>query len=191
MVTGEFACPVLAWLISFLAGVCGLGTVFFTGFLLTVFLAGAATCTLVCPNLTMSAQEFMAFIDAREMPLLLCITFTALFARLGVLREVLFMLFLLRGILGVTVIVDTGSIPASSTTGDGVLMRDTENRPCIVGVLTCELKGVFVGVTTVAFSLGVRLDLLLAVGVSNLFLEGDLPVAGDELLEFGDFFPGD
>lgn len=101
------------------------------------------------------------------------------------------MLFLLRGILGVTVIADTGSIPASSTTGDGVLMRDTENRPCIVGVLTCELKGVFAGVTTVAFSLGVRLDLLLAVGVSNLFLEGDFPVAGDELLEFGDFFPGD
>ena len=90
------------------------------------------------------------FIDAREMPLLLCITFTALFAMLGVFREVLFMLFLLRGILGVTVTEGTGSITTSSATGDGVLMRDTENRPCTVGVLACGFKGVFAGVTTVA-----------------------------------------
>lgn len=67
------------------------------------------------------------FKEAREMPLLLHITFTALFAILGVLREVLFMLFLLRGNLGVTV-------SAYSAIGDGVLMCDTEKRPCTVGV---------------------------------------------------------
>ena len=99
-------------------------------------------------------------IDALEMPLLRS-TFTALFAML--FREVLFMLFLFRGILGVTVVKGTWSVTASSATGDGVLMRDTENRPCTVGVC------------------------LVALGVSILFADAAL---GEGDLDFGDFFAG-
>lgn len=68
------------------------------------------------------------------MPLLLHIAFTALFLTLGVFREVLFMLFLLSGILGVAVTKGTWSVMACSTVGDGVQMRDTEKRPRTVGV---------------------------------------------------------
>lgn len=114
------------------------------------------------------SESNIPFIDAREMPLLR-ITLTALFA-IGVFREVLFMLFLLRGILGVTMAKGSWSVTASSAIGDGVLMRDTEKRPCTVGVCT---PGV------------------IALGVSTLFLEGDLPLAGDGLLDSGDFFAGD
>lgn len=88
------------------------------------------------------------------MPLLLRITLAAL-AIFGVFREVLFMLFLLRDNLGVTVTEGSWSATASTATGDGVLMRDTEKRPCTVGV--CPL----------------------ALGVSTCFLEGDFPLAGD------------
>ncbi len=66
----------------------------------------------------------------------------------------------------------TWSVIASSATGDGVLMRDTEKRPCTVGVWASGVVG------------------LLALGVSTLFLEGDLPLAGDGLFDFGDLFPG-
>lgn len=51
-----------------------------------------------------------------------------------------------------------------SSNGDGVLMRDTEKRPCTVGVWYA--------------------------GVPTLLTERDLPFAGDRLLDFGDFSAG-
>lgn len=82
--------------------------------------------------------------DTREMPLLRS-AFTALLDTHGVFREALFMLFRLRGILGVAVAEGVLSGTVSSVTGDGVLMRDTEKRP--VDVRTPELQGVWNGVT--------------------------------------------
>lgn len=55
-------------------------------------------------------------------------------------------------------------VEAVSSSGDGVLMRDTEKRPCTVGVWHA--------------------------GVPTLLIEGDFPFAGDRLLDFGDFFAG-
>ena len=71
------------------------------------------------------------------------------------------MLFLIRGNLGVTVTKGIWSVTAFSAIGDGVLMRDTENRPCTVGVC------------------------FMALGVSILFADAALGVG---LLDFGDFF---
>lgn len=55
-------------------------------------------------------------------------------------------------------------VEAVSSSGDGVLARDTEKRPCTVGVWHA--------------------------GVPTLLTEGDLPFAGDRLWDFGDFFAG-
>lgn len=58
-------------------------------------------------------------------------------------------------------------VEAVSSSGDGVLTRDTEKRPCTVGVWHA--------------------------GVPTLLIEGDLPFAGDRLFfspDFGDFFAG-
>lgn len=60
----------------------------------------------------------------------------------GVFFVVLLMLFL----LGVTPTAGISSGAAFSLTGDGVLMRDTEKRPCTVGVKVSGLTGVFPGV---------------------------------------------
>lgn len=83
------------------------------------------------------------FRDAREMLLLL------------------HLLFLIRANLGVSVSKGL-SLEVVSSSGDGVLMRDTEKRPCTVGVWHA--------------------------GVPTLLIEGDLPFAGDRLLDFGDCF---
>lgn len=83
------------------------------------------------------------------MPLLLRITF----AVLGVSREVLFLLWV---ILGDSVTEGNWSETSTSAIGDGVVMCDTEKRPCTLEVWTV----------------------------------GDLPLAGDGLLDFGDFFAG-
>lgn len=74
------------------------------------------------------------FIDAQETPLLLRMTCRTFFIVLfSVVFEVDFMLVLLKGTCRVTV---TGVCRTESwsAVGDGVLMRDTENRPCTVGV---------------------------------------------------------
>lgn len=55
-------------------------------------------------------------------------------------------------------------LEAVSSSGDGVLMRDTEKRPCTVGVWHA--------------------------GVPTLLIEGDFSFARDRLLDFGDFFVG-
>jgi len=107
--------------------------------------------------------------DAREIPLLLCSIFTALLETLGVFREALFMLFLFRGTFGVTASRGSWSAMApASAAGEGVLMRDTEKRPCTVGVWTPESKGVLAGVTpTREAGLEIpREDLLLTMGVT-------------------------
>lgn len=67
-----------------------------------------------------------------------------------------------------------------------MLMRDTEKRPCTVGVWPCESKGVFAGVVLRAgdFPLGV-----LTLGVSGLLPTGDF--AGVLFKDLGDFFAGD
>ena len=108
---------------------------------------------------------------------LLRITFTELLATTGVFLAVLFMLFLFRGILGV-------NVTESSVTGDGVAMRDTEKRPCTVGV-----EGELPLTEDGDFFAGVA-----ALGEEDLdfgeFFPGDAAL-GEEDFAFGDFFPGE
>lgn len=143
-------------------------------------------------NYCRSTIPFIPFIDAREMPLRLHITLAALFDTLGVFREALFMLFLLKGNLGVAVTDGTWSVLASSATGEGVLMSDTEKRPSTLGVISLAFLEVdFLtgdGVTGFDFFPAGE-----ALGEGDLDLrelfEGDAAL-GEEVLDFGDFFPG-
>lgn len=91
------------------------------------------------------------FIEMRDAPLRLCSIFAALLAERGVFCALLFMLFLFMGILGVT----KGSLTGlASAVGDGVLMRDTEKRPCSVWVWTPEFKGVLGDAPPIDLALG-------------------------------------
>lgn len=104
----------------------------------------------------------------------------------GVLREVLFMLFLLRGTLGVTVTDRTGAMTSSFAIGDGVSTRDTEKRPWADAIFAWEPWGVFTGSWLEVFG-GVSLGLALFArwgislevgplvkGVSHLLPEEDV-----------------
>lgn len=71
-----------------------------------------------------------------------------LIALLGVFLPEDFMLFLLKGIFGVTYFWGTSSAMADcgsdmlpwSWTGDGVLIRETENLPCTLGVSVKDMS---------------------------------------------------
>ena len=132
---------------------------------------------------------------------LLRITFAALLATLGVSCE---MVLLFWVVLGVTVAKGTWSATASSAFGEGVLMRDTEKRPCTLGVWTSGVLTAgdfpFAGVGDfvagdAALAEGVLGfgDLFAALGEGVLgfgdFLAGDAAL-GEGDLDFGDFFPG-
>lgn len=99
-----------------------------------------------------------------------------------------------------------------ATVGEGVLIRETEKRPWTVGVWTSGFEGVLASVTPtdeaffteaglvvprdLLLFMGVTLEaswsgvVLLPFGVSTLFVERDLPLAGDGLLDLDEFFAG-
>ena len=110
------------------------------------------------------------------------------------------MLCLLRRNLGVTLFKHHSLVSPLSAVGDGVLMRDTEKRPLIVGVCTPGFPTLFL---EVLFPLPGEGEGLLkcnepAPGVSALG-DGDLDLAvffpgvsalGDGDLDLAVFFPG-
>lgn len=79
------------------------------------------------------------------------IAFTVLLTTL--FRAELFMLFLFRRNLGVTLTEHISFVSPLFAVGDGVLIRDTEKRPLIVGVCTLGSVGFSTSFVGVEFSL--------------------------------------
>lgn len=91
------------------------------------------------------------------------------------------MLFLFRRNLGVTLSKPTSLVSPLSAVGDGVLIRDTEKRPLIVGVCTPGFSTLFLGVVFPLLGEGLFKSDEPALGVSAF---------GDGDLDLGAFFPG-
>lgn len=107
------------------------------------------------------------------------------------------MLFLVRRNLGVTLSKHTSLVSPLFAVGDGVLIRDTEKRPLIIGVCTLGFSTFFLEVVFPLPGEGLFKCDKPALGVSafgdwdfdlGVFFPG-LNAFGDGDLDLGDFFP--
>lgn len=127
-----------------------------------------------------------------------------LIACLGVFLAEDFMLFLLKGIFGVThfwgtssTMVDCGSgLSSWSWTGDGVPIREIENRPCTLGVSVKDMSPTasIAEVEALLADPGVLGVAGVEDGVGPLFeADGDILGLGDGVLALvlGDLLAGD